>query len=68
LGSSRPQKDKSLKRPEIERGMRSFIRTYEPKRAIIVSKSLKNTLQIGKTQVNFIPYTNLCLEENKDAY
>ncbi len=53
---------------QIGRGMRSFIRKYDFERAIIVNKSLRSTLQIGKTQVNFIPYTDLCLKEDKDAY
>lgn len=61
-------KCKSLKYPEIGRGMRSFIRKYSPEKAIIINKSLRHTLKIEKTEVNFIPYTDLCVEEEGYAY
>ena len=46
----------NFKKPEINRSLKSFIEKYNPKKAFIVNKSLKDSLIIGKTEVNFVPF------------
>ena len=49
----------NFKKPEINRSLKSFIEKYNPKKAFIVNKSLKDSLIIGKTEVNFVPFGKL---------
>lgn len=46
-----------LKRPEISKGLRSFIERYKPQKAWVVNLSLEEKIKINNTQVNFsLPY------------
>ncbi len=45
----------SFRKPEVSRGMRSFIMAYSPEIAIIVTKDFTGTRRIGKTRVFFVP-------------
>jgi predicted AAA+ superfamily ATPase len=46
-------KHKALKKPEIERSFRSFIKTYKPKRGIIYNLDYSGHIQISETEVRF---------------
>jgi len=48
-----------LKKPAITRSLRSFINQYQPSRSYIVNLTLKETLEIEKTEINFIPFSKL---------
>ena len=48
-----------IKKPEIERSLRSFIEKYSPEKAFVVNKSFKGRVDIGKTEINFIPFWEL---------
>ena len=48
-----------IKKPEINRSLRSFIEKYSPEKAFIVNKSFKGSLIVGKTEINFIPFWEL---------
>ena len=48
-------KYKDMRKPEIERSLRSFIERYRPARAIVVNKSLEGVKEIGETTVSYIP-------------
>jgi len=45
-----------LKKPEITRGLRSFIDKYHPGRAFFVNLTLNETLTVDKTKVYFLPF------------
>ncbi|MFH1782450.1 MAG: ATP-binding protein [Candidatus Omnitrophota bacterium] len=46
-----------LKKPEITRGLRSFVEKYKPKKAFIVNLALEKSIEIAHTKVAFIlPY------------
>ncbi|MBE5728449.1 ATP-binding protein [Candidatus Parvarchaeota archaeon] len=45
----------SFKRPEITRGMHSFIDEYEPRYAIVLTRDFFERIKIKKTEVFFIP-------------
>ena len=45
----------NFRKPEVGRGMRSFIETYDPKVAIIATKDFIGRVKIEKTAVFFIP-------------
>lgn len=49
-------KKQTLAKPEIKRSLRSFIAKYQPGEAYVVNLSLKESLQLEKTKVIFIPY------------
>ncbi len=49
-------KYKEFKKPEIERSMRSFIKKYNPPKALIINRNLSFKLKADKTEVEFIPY------------
>lgn len=49
----------SLKRPSIPRSLRNFILQYRPLKSYIVNIALKDTVEIGKTKVYFIPFYDL---------
>lgn len=48
-----------LKKPQIERSLRSFITDYQPPEAWVVNLSLEAALQIENTQIKFIPWRQL---------
>jgi len=52
-------KFQSLKRPEISRSFKNFIKKYEPTKALIVNKKLEKSLTLGKTNVIFLPFYQL---------
>jgi predicted AAA+ superfamily ATPase len=45
-----------LKKPEISRSLRSFIKSYQPKKAYIVHLGEKIEEKIGETKIYFLPY------------
>jgi hypothetical protein len=45
----------SMKKPEISRGMNSFIDQYNPRFAIIATKDFVGTRKVNKTTVYFVP-------------
>ena len=52
-------KYKNLDEPKVTKSLRSFIKKYKPKKAVVVNISLEETVEIEETQVKFIPYTKL---------
>lgn len=48
-------KFQSLSKPTVTRGFRSFIESYQPKQAVIITKDYKGKKQIDHTEVHFIP-------------
>lgn len=48
-----------LKKTTVTRSFRSFINKYAPKKAYVVNLSLKQSIQIDNTIVEFIPYWEL---------
>lgn len=52
-------KYKRFKQLKIERSLRSFIKKYTPKKAIIINLNIKETVEIGGTKVIFIPFWEL---------
>lgn len=46
----------SLKKPQVTRSLRSFLKRYEPAEAWVVNLSLNEEITIGTTRVRFIPY------------
>lgn len=49
-------KKQTFAKPEIKRSLRSFMGKYQPREAYVVNLSLKESLQLEKTKVIFIPY------------
>lgn len=46
-----------MKRPEIPRGLKSFIDKHQPKKAFIVNLSLQEAVNVNNTRIKFIlPY------------
>ncbi len=54
-------KAERMKKPRVERSLRNFIATYKPAEAWIVNRSLKENIQIGDTEVKFIPWFELLI-------
>ena len=52
-------KYKRLDEPKVTKSLRSFIKKYEPEKAVVVNLSLEETREIEGTQVEFIPYSKL---------
>jgi predicted AAA+ superfamily ATPase len=52
-------KYKRLTKPEITRGMRSFIERYKPKKAFIVNLELESILCLNSTKLYVVPYYKL---------
>ncbi|MFN0213086.1 MAG: ATP-binding protein, partial [Saprospiraceae bacterium] len=52
-------KAERMKKPQVERSLRNFIATYEPAEAWIVNRSLQESIQIGQTEVKFLPWYEL---------
>ena len=48
-------KFRNFKKEEISTGMRSFIETYKPKKAIIVTKDFVGSTNLNSTKLVFIP-------------
>jgi len=46
-------------RPNVERSLRSFIEKYSPEQAFVVNLSLQETIRVGTTDVQFIPWWRL---------
>jgi predicted AAA+ superfamily ATPase len=44
-----------MKKPEINKGMNSFIEKYKPRSAIVATKDFSGKIRVGKTVVHFIP-------------
>ena len=44
-----------FKQPKVSRSMRSFIKTYKPKRAVVVTRGLWARTKLGETEVLFAP-------------
>lgn len=44
-----------FKEPKISRGLRSFIQSYKPKRALVITKDFWDKIKINKTEVLFVP-------------
>ena len=56
-------KYKKLKEPEIPRALKSFIKKYQPKRAMIINLELEKTLKIENTLIQFLPYYKVIFEK-----
>jgi len=54
-----------LKKTQVERSLRSFITDYQPPEAWVVNLSLEAALQIGNTQIKFIPWRQLLTNQSK---
>lgn len=52
-------KHSELKKISISRSFRNFIIKYQPKRAMIINLSLKDTLVLKNTKIEIIPYWEL---------
>ncbi len=53
-----------LKMPVISRSFRSFLNAYSPKTGYIISPAFEAEITIGKTEVQFIPFWRLILNNN----
>ena len=49
-------KYKDLEAPSVEKSMRAFIKKYKPPEAWVINLSLKQDIQIEKTNIRFIPF------------
>lgn len=56
-------KYKKLKQPEIPRALKSFIKKYQPKKAMIINLELEKTLKIENTSIRFLPYYKIIFEK-----
>jgi hypothetical protein len=45
----------NMRKPEINRGMNSFIERYKPKYAIVATKDFEGKMSVDKTDIYFIP-------------
>lgn len=48
-------KYQTLKKPKISRGFRSFIESYKPDRALVITKDFWGKIKVGKTAILFVP-------------
>jgi len=48
-------KYQSFKKPKIPKGIRSFIKTYDPKQAIVMTKDFFGIIQQEETKIYFVP-------------
>lgn len=55
-----------IKKPVLERSMKSFIEKYSPLRAIIINLSFKEKIKVGNTEVLFIPFWDIVDSDNID--
>lgn len=49
----------NLAKTTVSRSFRSFLQKYQPKEAYVINLTLEEKIQIGKTQVRFMPYWKL---------
>lgn len=56
-------KFKDLKRPEISRSLRSFVRRYAPENAWIVNLGFRETVPLDRASVHFLPFHDLVPSE-----
>jgi predicted AAA+ superfamily ATPase len=49
-------KFKAFKKPQISRGLRSFIKKYKPEKAFVINKTLNMEIKVESTIVTFIPF------------
>jgi len=49
--------------PQIARSLRSFISRYSPKYAYVVNKNYRQEIEVDKTKVIFLPYSDLLFKE-----
>jgi len=52
-------KFKNMKKPKIQKGLRSFIDKYNPEKALVVNLGLSDKVKINDTNVLFCPHTEL---------
>lgn len=52
-------KSGELNRPKISRSLRSFIEAYRPDRTIVLNRSLKDTIDVSGSEVQFRRHVNL---------
>jgi predicted AAA+ superfamily ATPase len=55
-------KYKKMIKPSVERSMKSFIERYSPPRATVVNLSLKDKVQIGRTEILFLPFWEMLFD------
>lgn len=55
-------KYQQLKKPEIPVSLKNFITKYGPETAFLVNKEFKAEINLGNTKINFIPFTDLVLQ------
>jgi len=48
-------KYRPMERPKVSRGLRSFITTYKPKRALVVTRDFFGRQLVDGTQILFVP-------------
>ncbi len=48
-------KYQSLKKPKVSKGLRSFIKTYKIKKALIITKDFWSKIKIDETEILFVP-------------
>ena len=48
-------KYQSLKKPTILSGLRSFLKQYQPQKAVVINKNLWTKIKFQKTEVYFLP-------------
>jgi len=48
-------KYQTFKKPKISRGFRSFIESYKPDRALVITKDFWGKTKVGKTAILFVP-------------
>jgi hypothetical protein len=48
-------KYQTLKKPKISRSFRSFIDSYKPDRALVITKDFWGKIKLGKTVILFVP-------------
>lgn len=56
-------KFQDLRKTTISRSFHSFLKKYQPARALIVNLSLETSIYAGETKVSFIPFYRLFAEE-----
>ena len=56
-------KFKELRKPEIDRSLRSFILKYRPKKAYIINLKLRESIKVDETKIDFLPFYELVKEK-----
>lgn len=55
-------KHKDMKRPQIERSLRSFIGKYRPQEAWVVNLGFRHEMKLDDTLIRFLPFWELAME------